>query len=199
MMIFVAITVLETAHVLDTPWRAAVALAVTLVLPFFFAVQNDWFSVVGLVRLIPFFILGLSVNRFRHLLQHPSLPWIVTGVFVIAMGKHWLGVLGLVGQSVPRLTPMATVIGVSAVLAAWYWVPRAQLLERLGNFSFSGLRLSRLLRSDHARSAAHHGIDQLVRHFLRLLRMWRDGSDLDVDHRRARIDRAPGRARSRVG
>ena len=136
MVIFVAIAVLETAHVLDTPWRAVIALAVTLVLPLYFAVQNDWFSITGLVRLLPFFILGLSVNRFRHLLQHPSLPWIVTGVFVIAMGKHWLGVLGLVGQPVPRVTPMATLISVSAVLAAWYWVPRAQLLERLGNFSF---------------------------------------------------------------
>jgi fucose 4-O-acetylase-like acetyltransferase len=135
LLVFVVIVILETLHVLDTPLRCAVALGVTLVLPFYFAPQHDWFSITGTVRLLPFFIMGVGLNRFRHLLQHPALPWIATVVFILFMGKHWLGVFGL-GERVSAYTPMASVIGASGALFLWRWMPRSRLLANIGNSSF---------------------------------------------------------------
>jgi fucose 4-O-acetylase-like acetyltransferase len=135
MIVFVGIVALESLHVFDKPWRCAVALGIALVLPQFFAPQNDWFSITGAVRLLPYFIIGLGLNRFRHLLQHPALPWIATVVFVVFIGKHWLAVFGF-GERVVPYSPMAYVIGASSVLFFWRWVPRSHLFSSIGNSSF---------------------------------------------------------------
>jgi len=135
MTIFVVIVALESAHTLDTPLRCAITLAITFVLPFYFAPQHDWFSIIGTVRLLPFFIVGLAVNRYRHLLQHPVIPWIATVVFILTMGKHWLGIFGI-GHQVVQYTPVASLIGLSGVLFLWRWMPMSRLFATLGNFSF---------------------------------------------------------------
>ena len=139
MIIFVVIVALESARVLDTPLRCAITLVtafvIAFVLPFYIAPHNDWFSITGMVRLLPFFVVGLALNRFRHLLQHPSLLWIATIVFILSMGKHWLGIFGI-GEPVVPYSPLASVIGLSGALFIWHWMPSSRLFATLGNFSF---------------------------------------------------------------
>jgi peptidoglycan/LPS O-acetylase OafA/YrhL len=137
MLIFVVAVALERLGALRTLAGFLVTLAVVLLLRFNVKWQPDYFSVIGALTLLPFFLLGIAANRFRQVIQHPVVLIAATCLFVPLMGAHWLGVLGIAGHPVPRDTVLSVAISFTAVLTLWRWFPYQAWLERIGDSSFS--------------------------------------------------------------
>jgi peptidoglycan/LPS O-acetylase OafA/YrhL len=140
LVVFAAMVLLESLGALSTFRRFVLVLALAVVLfwsaPF---ERRDVLGVENATYLLPFFLWGLGVHRYRDRLRtRPAL--IATGVcFVVTQSLH--GYLVLTGTVAPidavaNRSGLNLLIGFSASLCALHCLPRIRLLERIGGSSY---------------------------------------------------------------
>ena len=138
--VFVALVVLESVGALATFGRFLAVMVLSLVLYWAGSLwSSDLLGLRNATYLLPFFLWGLGVHRFRHLLQSGPALMVAVAFFAVAQGFHSYLVLT---RTLAPIDPVATrsvwtlVIGMSAGLCGLRLLPRVPVLERIGASSY---------------------------------------------------------------
>jgi fucose 4-O-acetylase-like acetyltransferase len=138
LLVCVLLAVLEQLGVLSRirPYLAVLAGAFLINL---YGPEGDgsFFSAYDAVYLMPYFLVGVGVNRFRAIFLTP--PALTTGllIFVAAQGIHSLDVLVAAPDANARRTVIAILTGCSGALCILRWIPPVAVLRWIVRFSLS--------------------------------------------------------------
>lgn len=113
--IFALIAVLEKSGLLSSLRHYLLVGALSLIAAYNYDAFPELFSIDRAVHLLPFFLLGLGVNRFRDLFVTPSLKAMIGAVLVgvIVLDQGYL--LGWFSFSDPELQVLGTLMGLTAI------------------------------------------------------------------------------------
>jgi peptidoglycan/LPS O-acetylase OafA/YrhL len=137
LLIFAAIAFLEQAGILRDVRSYVLILIGALLLHFFVQVQPNIFSVDQACYLLPFFLLGLGVNRFAALFDSTLLLAASLASFLVTMTIHVLGAAGMYGSMLQPQTALATLLSLSGLLLLLRLMPVQPQLTWIGGFSFT--------------------------------------------------------------
>lgn len=135
---FVVIAALEAVGALDTLARLVFVFAAAIVaLVWLPAPPTTLFSVPQAEYLLPFFLLGLAMRRFRAQLLTSTVASASLAVFFAALAIHSTYVAWDPAYRLDRGSLLSVIVGCSAGLCAVSWMPRIALLRLLGGYSFA--------------------------------------------------------------
>jgi surface polysaccharide O-acyltransferase-like enzyme len=134
---FALLALLEAVGALSTVGRCVVVLMATIIaLVWLPAPPIELFSIPQAEYLLPFFLLGLGVNRFRAQLPTSTVVSASLALLFAGLAIHSTSI-GDPGYRLDRGSLLGVAIGCSAGLCAIYWMPRFQVLRLLGGYSFA--------------------------------------------------------------
>lgn len=137
-LIFAVIVLLEKRGFLRQLPSYLLFLVLALLCHFYLRVDPNVFSVNQAAYLLPFFLLGLGVNRFAAAgFQRAEVKWLSLAVFAVTMTLHALAAFDVIGEVTARRDLFATTLGVSGLLTLYYWVRPVPLLIWIGAYSFT--------------------------------------------------------------
>ena len=136
-IIFALIAVLDSCRLLRDGRAFLVAFAIASFFSVGVQVEPDVFSLDHALHLLPFFLLGVGVIRFRGWFKSPYAVTAFTAVLLVTLSLHALAVLGVVGQVAERRSLIGLIIGCCGVLTLLRWFPINRALEFLGGYSFT--------------------------------------------------------------
>jgi surface polysaccharide O-acyltransferase-like enzyme len=116
---FVIVGILDVLGVLDTPTRAVGALVVTLAIFEFVPVPGayDYFSASGVVRLLPFFILGYIFARYPLRSTRLRIALLAAvPVLIVTYGLRYAAIFGAVSLNILADRAVSACIGITVVL-----------------------------------------------------------------------------------
>jgi peptidoglycan/LPS O-acetylase OafA/YrhL len=138
--VFAVLVVLELLGALATAGRFLAVLALALLAYWYGTLlPSDALGLRNATYLLPFFLWGVGVHRFRGLLQSQLALIAAAACFVVAQGFH--GYIVLIHTLAP-IDPVATrsvwtiLIGMSAGLCGLRFLPRMPVMERIGASSY---------------------------------------------------------------
>jgi glucan biosynthesis protein C len=138
--VFAALVVLEVLGALATFRRFLTVLVLSLVVYWYGpSVLPDAIGLRNATYLLPFFLWGLGVHRFRALLQSQPALIAAASCFIVAQGFHGYMVLN---NALAPIDPIATrtawtlLIGMSAGLCGVRLMGRMSFIERIGASSY---------------------------------------------------------------
>lgn len=138
LLLTIALTlILEQLQALKTPRRYFICLGLAVI--WFMRHPFDqilFFSLSGFDYLLPFFLFGVGLNRFRTTLMSPRALMLAVCVLVVSQWAFWSGMRSENGQSIDRHTLVAIAIGFSAALCCIRLVRPTSFLEKVGAYSF---------------------------------------------------------------
>jgi peptidoglycan/LPS O-acetylase OafA/YrhL len=130
-IIFLAIAVLEHFQLLGTRKRFGIVY-IAAVIPFIANMGTIWFSLVGAIYLLPFFLAGLYCTRFPLRFTHPRtkgyLAIVLTGIFLLLFGQHNAG---------DDRSALALVIATLLCIALLLTEVKINWLDKVGYYSYS--------------------------------------------------------------
>lgn len=134
---FLVVAWLEASGALSTVGRFVVVLMATiLALVWLPAPPVELFSIPWAEYLLPFFLLGLGVNRFRAQLLTSTVASASLALLCACLAIHSTSI-GDPAYRLDRGSPLGVAIGCSAGLCAICCMPRFRLLLLLGGYSFA--------------------------------------------------------------
>jgi len=135
---FVVIAALEAVGALDTVGRLALVLGAAIAaLVWLPAPPTTLLSVPQAEYLLPFFLLGVAINRFRAQLLTSTVASASLALFFAAVAIHSTYIAVDPAYRLDRGSLLSVVVGASAGLCAISWMPRLALLRLLGSYSFA--------------------------------------------------------------
>jgi peptidoglycan/LPS O-acetylase OafA/YrhL len=139
--VFAVLVVLESFGALATLGRYLAVLVLSLALYAYGPlIAPDLLGLRNATYLLPFFLWGVGVHRFRHLLQSRPALLVAIACFVVAQGLHGSMVIT---RTLAPIEPVATrsawtlLIGMSVGLCGLLLLPRVHLMERIGASSYT--------------------------------------------------------------
>lgn len=124
------------------------------------------FSLSGAAYLLPFFVLGVGLNRFGEKLRAPWVVGVIALLAVLAVGGRQLALLGAWSYPATRTALLSVVGGMALSALLIYRMPTWRPLARLGHYSY-GIYLLHVFGSAATRIALHRlGVEQLWLHFV---------------------------------
>jgi fucose 4-O-acetylase-like acetyltransferase len=161
-LVFLLLIGLESVRALASVPRyvgvLAAAAATFMLVP---DLESSFFSITNATWILPFFLLGLGVNRYRGVFFSREMGVAVVLVLVLAMGYEGLRMSMDPVHAVHRRALIALAIGMSAAVCIARWLPNLKALRFIGYYSF-GIYLyhamflndvRRVTRSFHASTA----------------------------------------------
>jgi peptidoglycan/LPS O-acetylase OafA/YrhL len=137
-VIFGLLIVLESVRALSTLRRFLLVFVASLICLAFVPWPKDFpFSLPLVTYLLPYFLLGLGLNRFRTTLMVPAVRYWSVALFAASVTLHAYAVVKGYGDVTNRRTLVATFTGMSAATSAALWFPYPKLLQWIGRGSFS--------------------------------------------------------------
>lgn len=140
-LIFLAIGGAEIAGWLRsfTGWTACLTVACVLHVAWRAPADSNFFSINGALRLLPFFLLGLGLYRFRDRLDTQSWLWISAPLFAAAYGCRLAGILSDTELPGPVARLLSLAVGLTGLVTIFlvrqYITNKA--LAWLGAYSFA--------------------------------------------------------------
>jgi glucans biosynthesis protein C len=135
--VFLVLIALETTDALATVPRylAVLAVAITgfVLVP---DLEHCFFSLTNATFILPFFLLGLGVNRYRRVFFSDAMGVITLLVLVVGMGTEGYRMSLDPTHEVFRRAPVALAIGMSAAICIARWLPNSKPLRFIGYSSF---------------------------------------------------------------
>jgi fucose 4-O-acetylase-like acetyltransferase len=139
-VIFIMISLIDTRSWLRSfqGWIVAIGCAFILLMVVRFFMQSvpNVFSFKGAVYLLPFFLLGIGMNRFSERMFHPYVLRIVLFLFlggIIVQQLAWFGYYPM--QQKHSL--LGLTIGVSAAILFFQWKVKNNFLIWVGSYAYS--------------------------------------------------------------
>jgi peptidoglycan/LPS O-acetylase OafA/YrhL len=140
LVIMVVVGLAEILGLLSTPWRYAMVLVASMGIQMLFTgiPDDQFFSVVRATYLLPFFVLGIGVQRYAHRLQwNETFMLAVLFVFGVTLSMHIAGVIGVFGIPLQQRTFTALMLSCSGLLVLSRFVPPSRSLALVGGYSFA--------------------------------------------------------------
>ena len=135
---FAVIAALEAVGALATVARLALVFTAAIVaLLWLPAPPTTLFSIPQAEYLLPFFLLGLAMSRFRTELLTGTVASASLVLFFAALAIHSTYVALDPAYRLDRGSLLSVIVGCSAGLCAISWLPRIALLRLLGGYSFA--------------------------------------------------------------
>lgn len=141
-LIFVIIGLLESAKWLDRKWQWLVALSLTT-LPIFLGKPGPFVSVRwplsldGLLFLLPYFLFGLGLCRFKQLWQSPWISAIAAALAAVGLSLQILILLGRLKIPADKGTLFYLGLSLTYIFLLFKINRKAGWLAWLGSFSYS--------------------------------------------------------------
>jgi glucan biosynthesis protein C len=140
LIVFAALVVLESLGALSTFRRFMMVFTLSLVLFLYGPFEgHSVLAVRNATYLLPFFLWGLGVHRYREKLQTTRALIASVACFIVTQGLHGYIVLTRALapiDSVANRSAWSLLIGMSAGLCALQLLPRVRLMERIGGSSY---------------------------------------------------------------
>ena len=136
-LIFALVAVLDGFKLLDRIGRYWLAYGLAVLGCIGVRVQIDLFSIDHMLELLPFFLLGLGVVRFRSWLAERRTGTVCLLVWVALMGWYAFDLFVAGGPMIPKRTAFSLLLGTSGVLALLHWFPSMSGLAFIGRSSFA--------------------------------------------------------------
>jgi peptidoglycan/LPS O-acetylase OafA/YrhL len=120
-------------------WSYAVVLALVLAAHFLVKIEFDknYFSIAGAFMLLPFFVLGIGVNRFPGVFRKPAMKGLSLVVLVLLWSIYAIECFRSPLDVPGKGTLFGTSLSIVSCLAVIYWLPTSRWLATLGAYSFS--------------------------------------------------------------
>ena len=138
--VFAALVVLESLGALSTFRRFMMVFTLSLVLYLYGPFEGQSVLVLrNASYLLPFFLWGLGVHRYRHQLQTSRALIASVVCFIVSQGFHSYIVLTRTLPPIDSVAIRSTwslLIGMSAGLCALQLLPRVRWMEQIGGFSY---------------------------------------------------------------
>ena len=135
---FALIAALEAVGALNTVPRLALVLVAAIVaLVWLPSPPTSLFSIPQAGYLLPFFLLGLAMNRFRAELMTSTVASASLVLFFAALAIHGTSLALDPAYLRDRGSLLSVAVGCSAGICAICWMPRLALLRVLGGYSFA--------------------------------------------------------------
>jgi peptidoglycan/LPS O-acetylase OafA/YrhL len=140
LVVFAALVVLESLGALSTFRRFMMVFTLSLVLFLYGPMEGQ--GILGLrnaTYLLPFFLWGVGVHRYRDTLQTSQALIASVMCFIVTQGFHGYTVLTRALtpiDAVANRSAWSLLIGMSAGLCALQLLPRVRLMERIGGSSY---------------------------------------------------------------
>jgi peptidoglycan/LPS O-acetylase OafA/YrhL len=140
LVILAVVGLAEILGLLSTPRRYAIALLATMAIQIFGATiaEIQFFSIARASYLLPFFVLGVGVQRYAGRMQwNETFMLAVLFVFGVTLSMHIAGVFGVYGIPLEQRTFTALLLSCSGLLVLSRLVPPTRLLAFIGTYSFA--------------------------------------------------------------
>jgi len=136
-LVFLCVSILERYQLLSTLKRYIPVLGIALVLYFFRNRSTIVFSFDGFLYLLPFFLLGIGINRFKSFFNIGLIKVIAGSLFVfsvIIQQLIWFKIIPQPGEYLYYLLALLT--GISGILTLFYIRKPQPFLAGLGYYSY---------------------------------------------------------------
>jgi peptidoglycan/LPS O-acetylase OafA/YrhL len=140
LVILVVAGLAEVLGLMSTPGRYALVLIASMAIQIFGATLAgiQFFSIARAGYLLPFFVLGVGVQRYAGRVQwNETFMLAVLFVFGVTLSMHVAGVFGLYGLPLEQRTFTALMLSCSGLLVLSQFVPHSRLLAFIGGYSFA--------------------------------------------------------------
>lgn len=134
--VFVTISILESRNLLASPQRWAICLGSAFVLKFVLP-PTDFLSLGGYLYLLPFFILGVGINRFEETIFKPRIVFPLVGLSIITLTLQQLSWFGVVSLESGKHSVLGVLIGLSTNVVLFRYRRALPLLPKLGFFAYT--------------------------------------------------------------
>ncbi len=135
-LVFLLVTALDLLSAMDRPsrWFLCFLGAVLLTL---YCPRSEVFSFFGFLYLLPFFLLGVGLNRFDALLRDRRIVFPVAAIGIVGLTIQQLAWFGDLDIGVGKIGILSIVVGTSTILVFFRLRRRIGLLARLGIYAYS--------------------------------------------------------------
>ncbi len=149
-LIFVTIALIENYSKINTAKKWLIALTFSSI-TFFFLDTFGIFAINGYLGLLPFFILGIGLNRFKNIIFQKIvlIPIILTFIAsIIIQQLNWFEIIHI--YPLHRKTWLSLITGISSAVTFFYIKKPVNLLAKLGYYSY-GIYLFHIFGTSGAR------------------------------------------------
>jgi len=135
-LLFAGTVLLDSARFIDSFGRFMMVFVLSLLVHLVIVSPYNVFSINGAVYLLPFFLAGIGIRRFRDELCSQIVRYGALAIFGVTMTAYVF--LCLTGGDLPgRGTAWGTTIGLSGCVALLNVMPRIRWMAWVGGFSFT--------------------------------------------------------------
>jgi peptidoglycan/LPS O-acetylase OafA/YrhL len=139
-VMLIVVGLAEALGLMSTPRRYVLVLLAAMVIQMFGSViaEIQFFSIVRAGYLLPFFVLGVGVQRYAGRLRwNETFMLAVLFVFGVTLSMHIAGVIGVYGLPLEQRTFTALMLSCSGLLVMSRLVPPTRTLAFIGGYSFA--------------------------------------------------------------
>lgn len=134
--VFVTISILESRNLLASPLRWAICLGSAFVLKFVVP-PTEFLSLGGYFYLLPFFILGVGINRFEETIFRPQIVFPLVGLSIVTLTLQQLSWFGVVTLESGKHSVLGVLIGLSSNVVLFRYRRVLPFLPKLGFFAYT--------------------------------------------------------------
>lgn len=130
--------VLDIFHRLASPKKWALCIAATL--PFYFLMRGvnfDYFGISGASYLLPYFLFGVGLNRFPHILSHKKAVASLFLALAACITLQQLSLAGMLDIDTNPRTALGLFLGLGSCYLLFWLKPSFAPLAKLGHYSFA--------------------------------------------------------------
>ena len=136
--ILAVVGIAEILGLLATPQRYALVLLGTIAVQLFGSPEVEFFSLGRASYLLPFFVLGIGVQRYASSRQwSESLEVLLWLLFGGTLALHVAGITGAYGAPLEQRSFLALLLSCSGLLVLCRYVGRSRALEFIGGYAFT--------------------------------------------------------------
>ncbi|MEA1979457.1 MAG: acyltransferase [candidate division Zixibacteria bacterium] len=143
-LVFIIITILEELNLLKDilSWSIffLISIAGLLLRDLFLEGSTNYFSYLGAIYLLPFFLLGLAINRFKEVFSNRIFLWImlillIVGVLLQQLG--WYEVFEYDFYMLKKSGPIGLLVGITSTILLMRIKWNNKILIYIGGFSYT--------------------------------------------------------------
>jgi len=168
-LIFTVVALLDAARLIERPAPFAVALAVAILACQIIHTESNIFSINETVVLLPHFLLGVAVTRFRDRLPRRVLLGTAVAALALGVALHQASLLGLIHHYFGWSSGVALLCGMGGAVTLLHVMPSSTVFRTVGKSSYA-IYLHHAFFTAGARVALHRlGFDDAVVFWVALL------------------------------
>jgi len=115
-----------------------ISLSILSISHFYLTSIPNYFGVMGSFYLLPFFIVGIGIERFRNFLFHKTFLWVIAFIFpigILLQQLFWFGFIDFPFQG--KASPLGLLVGISGAILLFKIHFISKWLVYIGGYSYT--------------------------------------------------------------